>query len=128
MSFVGLIDRALLCSLVAAATPRTRLDQVRTLFRSVAALTAVYISSGRSDDNLESILKRFKTFQTESQPVIQKYGASTSPTRVAAHVLFTFVQSGTVCPGWESIRSLWLSDMNGKARFAMFIVISQSPR
>jgi len=30
-------------------------------------------TSGRSDDNLASIKKRFKTFQTESMPVIEYY-------------------------------------------------------
>jgi UMP-CMP kinase len=30
-------------------------------------------TSGRSDDNIASIKKRFKTFQTESMPVIEYY-------------------------------------------------------
>lgn len=31
-------------------------------------------TSGRSDDNLESIRKRFQTYQTETVPVIKYYG------------------------------------------------------
>jgi len=31
-------------------------------------------SSGRSDDNLESIKKRFKTFQDQTMPIIEYYG------------------------------------------------------
>lgn len=31
-------------------------------------------TSGRADDNIESVLKRFDTFETESLPVVEELG------------------------------------------------------
>lgn len=41
-------------------------------------------TSGRSDDNLESIKKRFKTFVETSMPVVDKYGEEGKLVKVAA--------------------------------------------
>lgn len=42
-------------------------------------------TSGRSDDNLASIKKRFKTFQTESMPVIDYYDNQKKVVKVDAN-------------------------------------------
>ena len=41
-------------------------------------------TSGRSDDNMASLLKRFDTYQTQSFPVIEKYTAEGAVERVDA--------------------------------------------
>ncbi|KAF4686610.1 hypothetical protein FOZ63_030527 [Perkinsus olseni] len=41
-------------------------------------------TSGRSDDNLESIRKRFRTYEAETRPIIQRFAAKGKERRVNA--------------------------------------------
>jgi len=41
-------------------------------------------TSGRSDDNLESLKKRFDTYQSESAPVVEEYAAAGIVTKINA--------------------------------------------
>lgn len=43
------------------------------------------LTSGRSDDNEEAIVKRFLTYQTESRPVIERYDQNGRVRRVDAN-------------------------------------------
>mmetsp|Transcript_141091 Transcript_141091/g.367249 ORF Transcript_141091/g.367249 Transcript_141091/m.367249 type:complete len:1799 (+) Transcript_141091:59-5455(+) len=56
-------------------------------------------SSGRSDDNAESIRKRFRTFQSESMPVVEKLDAQGLLRRVSADRSAEEV--------WASVRALF---------------------
>eukprot|EP00812_Abedinium_dasypus_P008894 NODE_2622_length_904_cov_349.206125.p3 GENE.NODE_2622_length_904_cov_349.206125~~NODE_2622_length_904_cov_349.206125.p3 ORF type:complete len:237 (-),score=72.72 NODE_2622_length_904_cov_349.206125:111-821(-) len=56
-------------------------------------------SSGRSDDNVESIRKRFHTFVEESMPIVEKLEAQGLVRRVGA--------DRTVTEVWESVQALF---------------------
>ncbi len=41
-------------------------------------------TSGRNDDNIESLKKRFVTFRTETMPIVEKYTAEGRARRIDA--------------------------------------------
>lgn len=53
-------------------------------------------TSGREDDNLESILKRFRTYKLETMPVIERYEAQNKVVRVSATLSFLSLVSSTM--------------------------------
>ena len=56
-------------------------------------------SSGRSDDNAEAISKRFVTYTEQSQPIIQKYAATSRAHRIDADRTHQQV--------WEDVKAIF---------------------
>mmetsp|Transcript_31617 Transcript_31617/g.57502 ORF Transcript_31617/g.57502 Transcript_31617/m.57502 type:complete len:1768 (+) Transcript_31617:51-5354(+) len=75
-------------------------------------------TSGRADDNLESIKKRFKTFENESMPVADKFGREGIIRRIDSKQEVEKV--------WENVQEVLMNEMDSNILNQAVVIIKPS--